>query len=195
MHPLIQKQEQLHAEATKLLEELIYPILEDFGKMNVGGSYAYKLLNHPDIDIDVVNPELSKEMYAKLCAKLIEITSVSRFKTTDRVNFPHAHGDQRPTGYWIAPDIVFGDNVWNLDIWFQKPEWYTGNTNSYEEKLASIGDEQKIAILSLKEELINSGNYGIGRKFQSADVYDGVLDANVKTVSDLEAYKATLTPE
>lgn len=189
MHPLLEKQETLHKEATELLDKVIYPILNQFGDVGIGGSYVYKLLNHPDIDLDVVNPELTKEMYADLCSKFIALDNVSRFRTSDRVNFPHSHSGDRPTGYWIAPEINFGKNVWQLDIWFQIPEWNTGNTNSYEGKLSDLNDEQKINILSLKEELMDAGIYGVGKEFQSVDVYDAVLNENIKTVAQLREYK------
>ena len=59
MHPLLQRQESLHKEATRLLDEVVYPILNKFGEVKIGGSYVYQLLNHPDIDLDVVTPDLN----------------------------------------------------------------------------------------------------------------------------------------
>ena len=191
MHPLRVKQEILHREATELLDTVIYPVLNQFGEVGIGGSYVYELLSHPDIDLDVVNPELTKEMYADLCAKFIALEEVSNFRTSDRVNSPHSHPGDRPTGYWIAPEINFGENVWQLDIWFQIPEWNTGNTNSYKEKLANLNDKQKISILSLKEELMTNGIYGVGKEFQSVDVYDAVLKDNIETVAQLREYKSS----
>lgn len=185
MHPLLERQELLHREATKLLEEVILPILKNFGEVVVGGSYAYKLLNHPDIDLDVVNPNVTKEIYGELCARLISLASTKDFETCDRVAFPHTHPGDRPTGYWIAPNIYFGNSLWKLDIWFQKPEWYTGDTNKYQQKLLGLDDEKRITILSLKEELKSEGVYGVGKEFLSVDVYDGVLDIGVKTVAEL----------
>ena len=190
MHLLLEKQNDLHEEATKLLENIIYPILKPFGTVGIGGSYVYRLLNHPDIDLDVVTPDLTKELYAELCSKFIALEQVSRFRTSDRVNYGHTHKGDRPTGYWISPEINFGKNVWELDIWLQIPEWNTGNTNAYYEKLKNITDEQKITILSLKEKLISDGLYGVGHEFQSVDVYDGVLDKNIKTIEELRLSKS-----
>jgi hypothetical protein len=189
MHPLLEKQDDLRKEATQLLDEIVYPILKEFGTVGIGGSYVYKLLNHPDIDLDVVNPDLTKELYAQLCAKLIALKEVSRFRTSDRVNYGHTHKGDRPTGYWISPEINFGAHVWELDIWLQLPEWNTGNTNGYETKLANITDDQKITILSLKDELLTKGIYGVGKEFASVDVYDGVLNAAVQDLDGLQQYK------
>ena len=190
MHALLIKQERLHTEATELLEQVVYPILKEFGEVSVGGTYVYKLLNHPDIDLDVINPNLTKEMYVDLCTTLITLPVCSGFKTTDRVHYPHSHIVDRPTGYWLCPEIHFEENTWKLDIWFQIPEWNTGNSNSYEKKLAMLNDEDRISILSLKEELLSKGIYGIGREFQSVDVYDTVLGGGVKTISNLREYKS-----
>jgi hypothetical protein len=191
MHPLLEKQQQLHNEASQLLKEIVLPFLEDFGEVRIGGSYAFQLLNHPDVDIDLINPDLSKELYSELCKRFISLGGTSQFKTTDRVNFPHNHPGNRPTGYWIAPDIQYGEHIWNLDIWFQKPEWYTGKTNAFLEKMSNITDEQKILILSMKEEAQAKNMYGIGKEFRSVDIYDGVLLENIATFSDLQGYESS----
>lgn len=188
MHPLLQKQDNLHNEATSLLEKTLLPILEQYGNVSVGGSYSYKLLNYPDLDIDIVSDDTSKDLFAKLSSELIRLNITSKFKSGDRVNFTHAHSGKRPFGYWVSPDINFGDNVWKLDIWLQKPEWHTGNTNQYAQELLTISDEQRIAILSLKEELIEKNLYGVGKEFLSVDVYEGVLRNNIKTIDELRDF-------
>ncbi|MBI4086479.1 hypothetical protein HY416_00650 [Candidatus Kaiserbacteria bacterium] len=196
MHPLLQKQEELHNEGTSLLEKILLPILEQYGKVSVGGSYSYKLLNYPDLDIDVVSENVSKDLFANLCGELIRLDFTSKFKSGDRVNYPHApsikrpfgYSVKRPFGYWVSPDINFGNSVWKIDIWLQKPEWYTGDTNRYAEKLLDASEEKRITILSLKEELIEKNLYGVGKEFVSEDVYEGVLRGDVKTVDDLRDF-------
>lgn len=191
MHPLLQKQNVLHSEASLLLEKTLLPILEQYGKVSVGGSYSYELLNYPDLDIDVVSEDVSKDLFAKLSGELIKLDYTSKFKSGDRVNYPHTHTGKRPFGYWVSPDINFGDNIWKLDIWLQKPEWYTGDTNRFAKKLVTLSDEQRIAILSLKEELIEKNLYGIEKEFISVDVYEGVLRSDIKTIDELRNFLAT----
>ena len=151
MHPLLQKQNELFREATELLNEIIFPVLHDYGEIVVGGSYAYHLLSYPDIDIDIVSDTVSDATYEKLCAKIISLGSVSEFKTLNRADRPLTH--PRPKGYWLAPKIQYGENLWNIDIWLQKPEWHNRNTIKYNEVLKNISDEKHVAILFLKEEL------------------------------------------
>lgn len=189
MQSPLETQEQLYSEATQLLQRVIFPTLKDHGEVTVGGSYVYKLLTHPDIDLGIVNTELTKEMYAKLCNELIALEEVSFFRSADRVHFPHANPGSRPTGYWIAPVVNYGGRAWNLDIWFQKPEWVTHNNDVYEKKLKDLGDDKRSTILILKEELMKEGIYGVGKEFLSVDVYDAVLDHDVKTIEELRSVK------
>jgi len=191
MHPLLIKQEELHNEASTLLEETLLPILSQYGVASVGGSYSYKLLNYPDLDIDIVSEDISKELFAKLSGELIKLDFTSKFKSGDRVNFPHTHSGKRPFGYWVSPDINFGNNVWKIDIWMQKPEWHTGATNRYEEIFLNLSAEKRVTILSLKEELIERNLYGVGKEFVSVDVYEGVLQADTKTVEELRNFIPT----
>lgn len=189
MHPLLQKQEELHAEAARLLNEVVFPIVQQYGTVTVGGSYLYKLLSYPDIDIDIVYTDLVKEMYVTLCKEFLSHDAVSSLKTADRVTYPHAHNSGRPMGYWLAPGIHYGGNVWNIDIWLQKPEWYTGDTARFAVQCATLNDEKRITVLSLKEELRKQGIYGIGKEFQSVDVYEAVINADAETMENLRQYK------
>ncbi len=191
MHPLLQKQEELHTEATSLLEEVLLPILEQYGKVSIGGSYSYKLLNYPDLDIDIISDDASKDLFAKLCGGLIKLDQTSKFKSADRVNYPHTDSVKRPFGYWISPDINFGNSVWKIDIWLQKPESHTGDTNRYANELLNASEDRRITILSLKEELIEMNLYGVGKEFVSVDVYDGVLRGEAKTVDELRSFLTT----
>lgn len=192
MHPLLQKQEELHTEGAELLKKVLLPILSEFGEVTVGGSYEYHLLSYHDIDIDIISDDASDTMYEELCEKITSLESVSEFKTLNRADRPLTH--PRPKGYWLAPKIQYGENLWNIDIWFQKPEWHTGNTLKYKEALQNISDEKRIAILTLKEELMKNELYGVGKEFQSVDVYEAVLHGDVDAIDTLREYKLTHTP-
>ncbi len=188
MHELLEKQHELHDEATEILSSILLPILERYGEVVVGGSYLYELMCYPDIDIDVVTESVDGDMYARLCAEFLKRKEVSKLTTTNRVEFENARaGSQK--GYWISPKIHFGELVWSIDIWLQKPEWHTGNTVKYKDMLQNITDEQRIAILSIKEDLRASDDYGIGKKYQSVDVYDAVLKDDVLSVEDFRNRK------
>jgi len=175
MDTLLQNQETLHTDAVALLEETLLPLLSKYGKVEVNGSYTYKLLYHPDIDLYIINNNLTKENYVSLCAELLSLDRVSKIRTGDRVNFPQDAGNGRPTGYWVSPTIHTADHTWSCDIWMQKPEWVNPKIYRYDNVLANLPDEQRLAILTLKQELITAGRYGVGKEFESVNIYDAVL--------------------
>ena len=188
MHPLLLTQNELHSEASLLLESVLLPLLTQYGQVTVGGSYSYRLLSYPDLDIDIVSDDISKDLFARLCGEIITLDCTSKFKSGDRVNYPHTHQGKRPFGYWVAPEINFNGRVWNVDIWLQKPEWYTGDTHRYATELLTLSDEQRILILTLKAELIEQKRYGVGKEFSSVDIYEGVLRGGIKTISELKDF-------
>ena len=79
MNDLLDKQNKLHASGETLLKEVLMPILEKYGKVSVGGSYAYNLLSHPDLDIDIVSDDVTKELFAKLSAELLSLQHTTNF--------------------------------------------------------------------------------------------------------------------
>jgi hypothetical protein len=195
MHRLLERQTELHSEATLLLQETLIPTLKKYGKVIVGGSYNYELLYHPDIDIDVVTNIASKAMFADITRDIIGLSNTSKFKGTDRVNFPHTHSGGRPVGFWLGSEIHFGSNIWKLDIWLQKPEWHTGQTNQYASELLNLDDDTRLTILNLKEELLNANLYGVGKEFTSVDLYEGVLRGKISTIDELRTFMANQPPK
>lgn len=175
MHPLLERQKQLHEDATILLKETLSPLLSKYGKVEINGSYTYQLLYQPDLDFYVINEAVTKQMYVDMCRTLLALDSVAQFKSSDRVDFPHKHDTDRPTGYWLSPTIHTDDNAWTCDIWLQKPNWVDEKIYRYDDTLIHLSDEKKLIVLTLKEELIQSGRYGVGKDFESVDIYDAVL--------------------
>ena len=176
MHKLLESQDELYGKATKLLEEVLFPLLEPRGGVNVGGSYLYELMYHPDVDLDVVVPDLSKEIYIDLCKEILALDSVSKFTTTDRVLHKNIFNQDHPKGYWLSPKIEYNGVTWLVDIWMISPGEKNTQTDGYKDKLSEITEGQRIAILELKKKLIEEGRYGVGKDFNSADVYDVVLE-------------------
>jgi hypothetical protein len=191
MNVLLNKQDKLHISGTIILNEVLLPILNKYGKVIIGGSYTYNLLSHPDLDIDIVSENITKETFVALSAELLQLQHTSEFQSADRVNFLHKHPGKRPVGYWISPAINFEDSIWKIDIWLQKLESYTGDTNKYAQELLSLNDEKRVAILSLKEELLGKKIYGVGKEFLSVDVYEGVFRDNVRTIDDLRDFMSS----
>lgn len=177
---LLKEQNRLQAQGKKLLESELKIILESAGTVHVGGSYVYGLMIYPDLDLEIVSKNVTKDSAAELVHQLFKLESVRKLSVNDRVNFPRNMGKNPIRGYWLGIEIGFEDDLWNMDVWFQKPEWKDATQDLYPERFKNISDEIKIAILSIKHALIVSGEYDT--KFFSADVYNAVLDSNVRTL-------------
>lgn len=184
---LLEKQKELHREGSRLLNETDFiSILKQFGTLEVGGSYAYELLSYRDLDLGIISETLTKEKFGELVGALVSLPAVSKIKTSDRVD----HGkpdDGRPHGYWIGVSYILDGEAWNIDIWYQKSEWQVDETAKWIERLSKLSDEQRMTILKLKEELRSQNRYGVGKEYQSVDVYKAVLENDMHSIEDLDA--------
>jgi len=187
--------EELHSQGTRLLTETgLKELLEKSGKVEIGGSYLYNLLTHPDIDIGIISSKATKEIFGGLVGELAKIHAVLKLKTSDRIT--HARNDDatRPKGFWIGLTILFENTSWNIDIWYQKPEWYTDRSAELFQALSAITEKQRSAILTIKSELQERGVYGVGQRFQSVDVYDAVLYKDIYTTDGMNTTNVKVQP-
>jgi hypothetical protein len=183
---LLENQARLQAQGKKLLEETeLKKILESYGRVETGGSYVYGLMTHPDLDLGVISETISKERYGTLVGALASLASVRKLKTSDRVN--HTQDMKKAIrGYWIGLEMDFEHEIWNIDIWYQKPQWQNDRTAEWKEKLDALSDTQHVAILIIKEELRAQGRYGVGKQYVGVDVYRAVIEHDVKTTKELD---------
>jgi len=179
---LLEKQKELHDEGSRLLAKGdIISILEKYGTIEVGGSYAYELLSYRDIDLGVISESLTKEKFGEMVGALVTLPSIAKIKTSDRVQYAQRAGG--PQGYWIGATYVFEDQTWNFDIWYQKAAWQIDETEKWKELLSELTAEQRTAVLELKEALRAQDKYGVGKQYQSVDVYKTVLDSTQNLVA------------
>ncbi len=183
---LLENQKCLQTQGKKLLEETeLKKILDSYGRVETGGSYVYGLMTHPDLDLGVISETISKERYGTLVGALASLASVRKLKTSNRVN--HTQDMKKAIrGYWIGLEMDFEHEIWNIDIWYQKPQWQNDKTAEWKEKLDALTETQRIAILTIKEELRAQGRYGVGKQYVGVDVYRAVIDHNIKMVAELD---------
>ena len=183
---LLKKQKELHSEGSQLLaQEDLMGILNTYGKVEVGGSYVYELLSHRDLDLGIISETLTKDTFGEMVGGLASLSAVIKIKTSDRVNFRTPNED-RPQGYWIGVSYILGGETWNIDIWYQKSEWQVDETAKWIERLSKLSEEQRMTILKLKEELRSQGRYGVGKDYQSVDIYKAVLENNIHSTEGLD---------
>ena len=185
-HPLLENQARLRAQCKKLLAETgLQKVLATYGRVEMEGSYVYGLMTHPDIDLCVISKSISKESSGKLVGALASFAPVRKLKTSDRVN--HVQEKRKAIkGYWIGLEMNFEDTIWNIDIWYQQSEWRNDKTSEWKEKLDALTESQRIAILTIKEELRAQERYGVSKEYVGVDVYRAVIEHNVKTAQELD---------
>ena len=185
MKSVFSKSKEIKKEADELLSQFkLVELLSQYGSVHITGSYDLDLMFKKDIDISLVNNNISVAEFSELGKELI-----------DRLNTPSVYYrntritpvDKRPENslYW---GIRTGD--WFIDIWAMNSEVYR-RADSYIRKIKSqLTEERRLIILSLKEDMLKSNRYS--REFGSRELYDAVLNYNVKDLSELNNYLSKL---
>ncbi|MEK9196481.1 MAG: hypothetical protein AAB914_03880 [Patescibacteria group bacterium] len=178
------KQDELHATATRLLADKdIENLLSKYGDPKFVGSYAAKLMVKPDIDMEIVNPNIIND-------DVIELTSTF-FKMKDNYSVEIADGTEyirrpgHPKGYFIGVNIMYEEVRWHLDIWITHEPIDTSNSNYVslrkQEWYKEIDKDLLDTILLVKHQLNATSEYS---KYASANVYESVLSGGVKSIDD-----------
>ena len=180
---LWEEQYRLKRQADKLIKETgIMEIFSKYGTLSaIGGSYTYDLMVYPDLDIDLISETINKPVFGSLVGELATNRHIRKISTADTVNFTPIHKGLRPKGYWIGIEVPFENDRWGIDCWLQQPDWISGSTDSYADKLKSLEQSGRDAILQIKYDLIRRELYG--KKILSNDVYDAVLNNGVRSVA------------
>lgn len=175
------EQDRLHSQADKMIAATkIMDLFARHGQLSpIEGSYQYGLMMYPDLDIGLLADEVTKQDFANLLADLGAHPAVRGISTSDTINF-NLSKRPMPKGYWIGVDIPFENDRWGIDCWFQQPEWGSDQTGDYAGRLMQLDQSGKDAVLTIKYELIRNGTYG--KQYSSGDVYDAVLDHEVRTL-------------
>jgi hypothetical protein len=164
----------LKAEADRLLADTkIQTLLEEFGRVELGGSYAYDLLVDRDLDFGVAVKEITPEIRSKIAAKLAAQPWAYSVKITDRINFEPLSNFSAPRGLYLGLTIPFPVERWNLDIWFLISD--TLPKDEMAELIATATQEQRDTILTKKYELMKSGQKQKG--ISSAEIYKSTLQS------------------
>lgn len=186
---LVARAESLQAEAQRILKELnLLGVIGAISEPEVVGSAKNGLMIMPDIDIHAWMEEPLLGVVADLLPALTKMPTIQmvhfnnyrevrRDFRKDRINFPHA--------YYVGLRTVQPSGEWTIDIWFGK----RGEVGDYDDsELNSISDEQRLAILRLKETWKDGKGYRDG--VLSTDFYKAVMRHGVKDKKGFTKYLA-----
>lgn len=178
MNPVLKQAQEWQTAADDLLRSSdLLPALSKFGEVLVTGSYKYKLMMSPDLDIYLVSPEPTKKLAKKVVNYFIDQGWWNGVDYADWVNFRYPNYDWLPKAFYVRLRTSTDKARWKVDIWLVTPEQL--KKFQQQEIPLNISDEQKLAILELKEarnkQLIEANGTAI---------YEAVLNRGVRTVED-----------
>lgn len=94
---------------------------------------------------------------------------------------------------YIGFEFEYCNHFWHIDATITKPGSIGTNPPELKAWLENMSEIERITILKLKKELIDSQRYAGSRSkppytFRSIHLYEGILVGKAKTIKDLENY-------
>jgi hypothetical protein len=178
---ILTRSQEIKKEADELLQKFgLLNIIGKYGDIHFTGSYKLDLMLKKDIDISLVCDSLSVKEFTQLGKELIDILETpSAYYRNTRIN----PIEKRPEDalYW---GINIGE--WWIDLWAMNSSVFQRSKNYIDNIASKLNGQNRLIILELKKEFLSSGKYG--KNFGSRELYDAVLNYNVKTIDELNLY-------
>ena len=166
-------------EADSLLhDDGLEQVLKRYGEVKYVGSYELDLMLKKDLDISLINPQLSLDAFHELAREVSDLLHPHsmHFRNT-RIKAV----ENRPPDalYW---GFVFRD--WNIDLWLVDAAYYIESVHYMQRIRKLLTHRNKLHILDIKKQAIDNHEYGKG--FGSREIYNAVLDHGI---SSYEAFR------
>ena len=179
MSELIEQELQLRKDVDELLyEKGLNKILEKYGEVYLTGSYLLKTMLKKDIDISLLNSEITIPGFFKLGG---EVAAFLKCHGGHYRNTKEKSVNSRPPEslYW---GFEFAD--WKIDLWIV-PKYHLDESIEYSESIINKMDEEKRKLI-LEIKNVVSSNYN--RKYSSKEIYDAVLEKNILSLEEFKNY-------
>jgi hypothetical protein len=174
-------------EARAVLADLdLFAVLGAVGRPILTGGCALGVMVRHDIDVTTLCPSLDVGTLFAAGGTLAAHPRVGRLtfrNDTGRWNTDHAYPDGLYLGVRYRSDA--GDD-WNLDLWFLREGTTQFDLEHLRTILPRLDREARVAILRIKETLVDSAPYGT--EVHGHDVYAAVLDGGVRTPDGFDAW-------
>ena len=190
-HELAARQSALQAEAAELLEELDRSgIFSDIGPVEVTGSYISNLMCWRDLDVMLlVGPDYSPQDVLNLISRVIELPGVIGFDYRDE------RADRSPTGlvkeerYHVPFLLERTAGIWCLDLTLWLHDLHENNTAWHKALRDSITDEQRAAVLRIKDVWFRHPSYP--DQIGGSEIYTAVIEEGVRTPEQFRGWLAS----
>jgi hypothetical protein len=187
---LAARQSALRAEAAALLDELNQSgIFTDIGPLAVTGSYVSRLMCWHELDVMLlVGANYGPRDVLRLISRIMELPGVVGF------DFRDERADRCPTGqvrderYHIPFLLERCADIWCLDLslWLHDP--HENVTAWHEELRDSITDEQRAAVLRIKDVWFRRPSYP--DQISGLEIYTAVIEDGVRTPEQFRGWLA-----
>jgi len=170
---------QLHADADALLAESALPdLLAPYGQVQLTGSYRYRLMTVPDIDLHLINPAFDREQVKHLVTDLIAQGFWRGISYEDFVQFPR---EDLPVGYYIGLKRLILGNFWKIDIWCLTDP---SRNLAFDEAMAHLTPKQCQVILAIKHWRREANKLAL----PSMLIYEAVLQEKAYDVTSFQRW-------
>lgn len=178
---LAARQSALQAEATALLHELDQSgVFADLRPLEVTGSYISNLMCWRDLDVGLlVGPDYDPRDVLRLISRVMEIPGVVGFDYRDE------RGDRSSTGLvkeerYHVPFLLDREaGMWRLDLSLWLHDLHQNVTAFHEALRDSITDEQRAAVLRIKDVWFRLPSYP--DEIGGFEIYTAVIEDGVRT--------------
>jgi hypothetical protein len=185
---LAARQSALRVEAAALLDELDQSeVFSDIGQLEVTGSYISNLMCWRDLDVGLlVGADYSPRDVLHLISRIIELPGVVGFDYRDE------RGDRSPTGlakeerYHLPFLLDRGGNIWRVDLTLWLHDIHENVTVSHRELRNKITDEQRAAVLRIKDVWFRLPSYP--DQIGGFEIYTAVIDDSVRTPEEFHRW-------
>jgi hypothetical protein len=118
MRAILQESHAIRADADTLLHAFGIPEhLALYGSVRIVGSYQWDLMLNGDIDLEVLNPDITLDQALAALSHFIRQGSFYGVTFYDSVR--HQLPWEAPTGYYIELTRSFNGRLWTVEVWFK----------------------------------------------------------------------------
>ena len=184
------RQSLLRQEAAALLEELDRSgILAEIGPLALAGSYVSELMSWRDLDVMVrVGADYGPKDALQLISHLMDLPGVVGFDYRDERAHRSPTGQSRDERYHIPFMIDRGAGIWRLDLTLWLHDLHQNITAWHESLRDSITDDQRSAVLRIKDVWFRLPNYP--DQISGLEIYTAVIEDDVRTPSQFDGWLA-----
>lgn len=173
---LITQSQNTKVEANEILKKLgLTQKLQNFGKVEIIGSYKLDLMWQKDIDIYIKNPIApNKYDLIGLMQNLFSEDQFFYFKIEDNTTQVKP---ELPKGVGMFIKLYSG---WKFDLWFMSEEEASEIESITLDLFKKYNPEMKETILQYKKTSVEQGVYN--KKFTSYDLYKAIIEDEIESI-------------